>query len=121
MPTPEACMRCGRPVPTRLRGTGYCTIRCAREQDRDDRDSAAEEWSNDPPSAVSQRPRTNLEEVNAMKWIRDDVGTWRSTDNRYWIFPEYGSTTRPQGYRLEGPSGKSTHDTVRHAKRHARQ
>jgi hypothetical protein len=35
----EACLRCGKPVPTRMRGTGYCTVRCMRAQEQDDRES----------------------------------------------------------------------------------
>jgi len=39
----ECCQRCGRPVPGRRRGTGFCTARCATAQARDDEDSALDE------------------------------------------------------------------------------
>lgn len=35
----EVCQRCGYPVPSRLRGTGWCTVRCRNDQAREDQDS----------------------------------------------------------------------------------
>jgi hypothetical protein len=56
----------------------------------------------------------------SLKWIFLNLGTWRSGE-RFYIYPEYMGTTRPQGYRLEDHETgvKSTHDTIAHAKRHA--
>lgn len=42
----ECCSRCGRPVPSRRRGTGFCTARCAAAQARDDEESALDEARN---------------------------------------------------------------------------
>ena len=44
---PELCQRCGRLVPARRRDTGFCTDRCAREQERDDRESMRLEQADD--------------------------------------------------------------------------
>lgn len=37
------CYRCGALIPSRRKGLDYCTLRCERAQDEDDRLSAAEE------------------------------------------------------------------------------
>ncbi len=53
-----------------------------------------------------------------MAWKNEGQGTWRTLDGQWHIYPEFMGTTSPQGYRLEGPDHKSTHDRVRDAKRH---
>lgn len=40
---PESCQRCGRNVPTRMRGTGFCTVRCVRLQRQSDAENAENE------------------------------------------------------------------------------
>ncbi|HKW13089.1 MAG TPA: hypothetical protein VJS69_01245 [Candidatus Krumholzibacteria bacterium] len=38
--TPQYCQRCGKPVPSHRRDTGYCSAKCAKQQAKEDAISA---------------------------------------------------------------------------------
>lgn len=83
---PELCEFCGRRVPTRMRGTGFCTLRCSKRQERWDRGSMeselqhVEERTTNPPASLELgavyrvkigRAWHSVRAVNGEEWFKE--------------------------------------------------